>query len=162
LANFPLIDAEEVKRQVKVALASPEFERVLNEIYELKGSDLEVRLPIEIYTVQKYNPAVFPCFEIVCGASHQNSRSEAKDLMHDIGVFVHERGDDEEEIDKRVIRYLTAIREYFTQFPYVNMIASTPVVIGDDNYAPFVPVNEFEGRPFIKSGLISIFVRTIG
>lgn len=157
------MDLEDVNDELRTALLTEAFRTKLEEIHARK----RVEFPFDhvrseaIFVSAKANLDFFPSIELVGDISRNTSEdSSAIDVSHEVLLFFHARGDDEETIHRTVTRFLTAVREYFVEKKYLERLGGV-VTVGDDNHSPFVAEGAYAGRPFIKSGTIQLYVRTI-
>jgi hypothetical protein len=166
-----LADAEDVRRSFEIALRSDGFAAKLDQVWARKGETGEAPHLKEVYRSQRGQmPEAFPCIEVDLTMSRNtDNRNMLIHLQHEVHIFAHLRGDNELKLDDHVNRYLRAIREYFMENsylppitePYEAEIGNPPMIFGDDQFSPFVPEDIYEGRPFLKSGLIVILVETL-
>lgn len=157
------MDLEDVNDELRDTLLSQEFRAKLDEVHSRKRVSFSFDHvgALSIFVSAKANLDSFPAVELVGDISRNMSEeSSAIDVSHEVLLFFHSRGDDEETIHRTVTRFLTAVREYFVEKKYLERLGAT-VTVGDDNHSPFVAEGAYAGRPFIKSGTIQLYVRTI-
>lgn len=156
---------EDVRKAVQRALLSSEFKAELLGVYTSQGEAELVEYPRRVHLSQKFNVQEYPCIEI-SGAMTRNTRNDSvvKDLLYEVHIFWHERGDDEEVLESRVNRAMLAIRNYFEKHQYfwADDLQNAPLYLGDDAYSPFVPEGIYEGRPFLKSAMVQLYVELLG
>lgn len=158
------VDAESVRNGMKQSLESQEFKDRLERIWDEKEPGATVTHLQRVYRSQRgQNPEIFPCAEIDLTISRNtDNRNNTIDLQHEVHIFVHAKGDDEEKLDDIIGRFLRCIREHFmAEWQLPGGVGNPPMIFGDDQYSPFVPENIYEGRPLLKSGLIVILVETL-
>jgi hypothetical protein len=169
-----MADVEDVKRAIKRCLLSERFGQLLTAVYQEKnnwyGDNDELVIPTVVKLSQVWNPLDqgFPLGELNATISrNRNPNGNVKNLMHEVQVFWHERHDDEETLELRVNRLLRATRDYFEENQYLSgedsqLLGNAPIQLNDDLYSPFVPANIYAGRPFVKSGMLVLYVETYG
>jgi hypothetical protein len=162
-----MADLEDVKWAVKKALLGERFKQILTDHYaeksELYGDKLELIYPQAVHTHPRWDPQeMFPYGELNSPISRNLMvDSFAERLGHEIQIFWHVRHDDEIELDTHIMRYVRATRLYFQENLYLEDLGSEPITLNDDVYSPFVPTNIYNARPFVKSGMLTIYVNTI-
>ncbi len=163
------VDTEDVQKAIQRCLKSDQFNECLQEVYLEKqqryGDELECLFPTEVFEQQRWNPdQQFPYGELNAGIARNlaGTSGGARHLMHEIQIYWHERADSEADADLRVKRLLRATRDYFEKYEYIEGLESPPVNLNDDVFSPFVPANIYDGRPFLKSGLLIVYVETYG
>jgi hypothetical protein len=162
-----MADLEDVKEAIKAALLGERFKEILQEHYAQKsamyGDNLVCHLPNEVHTHPRWDPQeMFPYGELNSPISRNlYPDSFVERLGHEIQIFWHIRHDDEIELDKHVLRYIRATRLYFQENLYLADLGNEPITLNDDSYSPFVPANIYSARPFVKSGMLIIYVNTI-
>lgn len=162
-------DMEDVRREVRKALLSDRFKEILLGVYEEKwenyGEDFQPEYIKEVWRSSKDSLAssTFPVAELTGTISRSTRPDELViDLTHEIQIYVHERDDDEERLEDRLNRLMRAIRLYFEENQYFALIGNAPITLNDDVFSPFVPATVYEGRPWVKTGLVTMYVRTFG
>lgn len=155
-------DIEDVLAVLKTSLESDAFAAKLEAVFARKTDDAGVvELPV-VYATQMFTHETFPVIELSPNMSRNvRNDSDVIDLLHEVYIFWHERHDDLLVLEKRIVRALRAIREYFEEHKTLTTVGSV-AYLGDENFSPFVPADVYDGRPFLKSGLLQIYVRTFG
>lgn len=158
-----MADAEDVRRAFQEALTSDAFRTKLVAVWNRHDNISEARHFVNVYRSQRgQTPEAFPCCEIDLTISRNtDNRNDLIHLQHEVHLFVHDRHDNEEELEDWISRYLRAIREYFMDDWQLPGIGNPPMIFGDDQFSPFVPEDIYEGRPLLKSGLIVILMETL-
>ena len=155
-------DSESVRLALCKDLLSGDFNRVLLDIYAERGEAELVEYPVTVFGTIRAAPAVFPFGELYLSRAKQNdSEGLHVDVTYEVTLFWHTIATDEDEVERKLDRLLVATREYYSKktnlFPYLE---GTSVWLGDEDYAPFVPIRIGEqAQPLMKSGAVGIFVR---
>jgi hypothetical protein len=155
------VDLEDVNDELRNELLSEAFRDKLIEVYARKAVEIPIENVTTVYVSAKFNAETFPHVELVGDIDRNTSENDsAIDISHEIMLFFHARGDDEETVHRMVSRFLCAVREYFFEKKFLPRLGAV-VTVGDNNHSPFVAEGLYAGRPFIKSGTIQLSVRTI-
>ena len=155
------MDLEDVNDFLRDILLSDQFRTKVVEVHGRKLVEVPLDHVANVYVSAKFNPETFPCVELVGDIDRNNGEETAAiDVTNEILLFFHARGDDEETIHRIVTRFLTAVREFFVEHDTIYRLGAK-VTVGDSNHSPFVAEGMYSGRPFIKSGTIQLYVRTI-
>ncbi len=155
------MDLEDVNDVLRDELLSSEFRAKLAEVHARKAVEVPWEHVSVIYVSPKFNAETFPHVELVGDIDRNNGEDgSAVDVSHELLMFFHARGDDEETVHRTVTRFLTAVREYFEEKNTLPRLGAV-VTLGDSNHSPFVVEGLYAGRPFIKSGSLQFYVRTI-
>ena len=154
-------DAEDVRWALKHAFESEAFRAKLTQVWERKGGT-EPRFPEKVYRSQKVSHEAYPCIEIdLTIGRNTDNRNIVIDLQYEVHIFWHDRHDVEEELEDFISRYLTATREFFETTRRLPKIGNPDIIMGDDQFSPFVAEDVYEGRPLVKSGMIVMLVEVL-
>lgn len=157
-------DVGSVKAALKVVMLGPGLEHELVKV-EQRFTD---GLPLERLTNEtqvktsklESVPEVFPTVEIDAERSIADNEFEYADKnTHVIEIIVWQSGDTEENVSKKVERYLLAIRKLMRSETLMPMIGGFPAVRVDEAYGL---VGRKDGTgPFVKAGAITVRLTTI-
>jgi hypothetical protein len=153
--------AENLREVLQQIFIGPEFRGVLAQVWAEHGAG-EPDYPTEVYRTVKWAPQNFPCGELYVLRGRNNApESVYVDRTYEVTVFWHVQGTDEEAIESEVGRLTMATMDYFRErsdlMPYLN----GAVTVGDDDYSPFIPVNQGGDNALIKTGAVTLFIRVM-
>jgi len=156
-----MADMEDVLGVLHQHLESDAFHQKLVEVFTRHGDPKGAEWPT-VFSIQRWTQDTFPSIELAPSMErNMSNESIVIDLLNEVNIFWHERADEELELQWRVLRAMRSIREYFEENKTLHPVGSV-VYLGDTNISPFVPLGIHEARPYLRSGLIQIYVRTFG
>ncbi len=154
-------DTEWVRKGLADIFKSESFMVLLESVYE-EHSDYDVKHTAEVYCSTTWSPSIFPCVELVpVRARRPDSDRDNYNIYSTIEIdcYYHIQGADEELLQTWVERYMRAVEDFFIANPSALFpsVSGAMITTGDVDYSPLTRFGDTE--PFLKSGLISIFVR---
>lgn len=156
------VDGTQIRALFRGILLGQYFDRVARLVWAQNGQYEYVALQ-EVYKSIMFQPQTFPCAEVnLVRSRNLDPGTDAIRLMHEISLFFHHRGDNEEQLEDMVNLWLKAARLFFMKEQvYLEEVGLGPIKLGDDSFSPFVAAAEYNARPFIKSGLLTLELENI-
>lgn len=154
-------DSESIRTALRLDLLSQAFNDRLLTAWTDSGHPTGVEYPVEVYRTVKWAPSVFPCGEIGLNRAHTNDvEAQNVDLTWDLTVYWHVIGTIEEEIEDQVSRLVGATRDlYSIKVGLEPYLMGVSIWAGDEDYSPFMPVQQDVVTPLLKTGAIQLYVR---
>ena len=149
------MDLEGLRNALVADLRSSEFNGFLDAIWLEKGDPGNALYFAEVNRSVRWAPQQFPCAEIFATrGSRRNPDGAYHDIIYEALIYVHVIGNDEETVEDHTNRLIRGIQDFYVVRPHVLGCAA---YLGDDDYSPLI--SQGDGRPYVKSGAQSLFVR---